>query len=45
MTESQAQVVLDFIDANWRAFENQCEERDEDAEGIRNEIEKIAVGD
>ena len=45
MNESQAQTLLDFIDANWNSFESQCKELDEDAEHIRSEIEKKAMGD
>lgn len=45
MSEDQASALLDLVDGNWTAFEMICSERQEDPEGIRSELEKIAMGD
>lgn len=45
MNESQAQLLLDFMDRNWSEFESICMEKEEDPEWIRSEVEKIALGD
>ncbi len=44
MNETQAQILLDFVDENWANFELRCSEKNEDPEHIRSELEKIAIG-
>lgn len=45
MTELQAQIILNFIDENWTAFESMAIEFDTDPEDVRTMVERVALGE